>query len=59
MSAVPNRKRSFTLKQIPKDVWDIMIDQQADFKKTCDCNYSLERTVFKIIRASKDFKFID
>lgn len=38
------------LKDVPKDVYDILIDEQAKIRKQGSKMYSLQSTVYKIIR---------
>lgn len=48
------KPKSILLKEVPKDVYDILIDEQAKFRKQQNKVFSLERTVYKIIRETKN-----
>lgn len=54
-----DKLKTLPLKKVPKDVYDILLDKQLMFKKNCNCSYSLQRTVFAIIRQSKDIDITD
>ncbi len=38
------------LKAIPPDVYDILLDEQKEKKKQCHCQYSIEQTIYMLIR---------
>lgn len=44
------KPKNLQLRGIPKDVYDILIDKQALQKKKCSCQFSLEQTVYQLIR---------
>ena len=37
---------------MPKDIHDILLDAQAEIKKKCDCQFSIEQTIYSLIRKS-------
>lgn len=54
------KEKNWTLRNIPKDVRDYVLDQQLEYKKGCNCIISLEQTIFKLIlklkKSSEDGK---
>lgn len=44
------------LKDVPKDVYDILVDEQAKIRKEKNKVISLENTVYKIVRENKGKK---
>ncbi len=38
------------LKAIPADVYTILLEQQAKTKIECRCQFSIEQTIYKLIR---------
>lgn len=48
-----DKPKSILLKEVPKDIYDILVDEQAKFRKEQNKMFSLERTVYKIIREIK------
>lgn len=44
------KPKNCRLRGIPKDVYDIIIDAQAEKKKNCNCQYSIEQTIYLLIR---------
>ena len=50
----PEKTTSLKLKQVPKEVHDILLDYQVCIKKKCHAkSVSLETTIYKIIRKAK------
>lgn len=42
------------LKEVPKDVMTILVDEQAELKKTKDTRqFGLDKTIYKIVREWK------
>lgn len=41
-------------KSVPVDVYRILLIKQAEIKIACNCQYSIEQTIYKMIRAAKD-----
>jgi hypothetical protein len=50
MDAKKTETKTFKLKKIPPDVYNILLKVQGDKKVKCNCQYSLEQTVYMIIR---------
>lgn len=48
--------KSILLKEVPKDVYDILVDEQAKVRKEKNKVFSLESTVYKIVREVKNEK---
>lgn len=48
------KPKRIDLKNIPKDVWDILLDQQVHYKKKCNCHLGLEETIYRIVRKLKN-----
>lgn len=46
----PEKLKSMLLKNIPADVYDAIIDEQAAAKKKCKCQRSLQFTAYQLIR---------
>lgn len=44
------KPKNSRLRAIPKDVYDTIIDEQAKQKKKCNCQFSIEQTIYLIIR---------
>lgn len=44
------RAKQARLRGIPKDVYDIIIDAQATQKKKCNCLFSIEQTIYLLLR---------
>ncbi len=42
--------KQFRLREMPEDVYHILLTTQAEKKKSCNCQFSLEQTIYKIIR---------
>lgn len=42
--------KSILLKEVPKDVYDILLDEQTKIRKDGNKVFSLERTIYKIVR---------
>jgi hypothetical protein len=47
------KPKHLQLRGIPKDIYDIVIDAQAEQKKKCNCQYSLEQTIYLLLRRGK------
>lgn len=47
------KPKSIYLKEIPKDVYDILIEEQAYLKKRYHCQRSLSTTIYSIIKKHK------
>ncbi|MBK7882496.1 MAG: hypothetical protein IPJ81_00640 [Chitinophagaceae bacterium] len=47
------KPKRIDLKEIPKDVWDILLDLQVHYKKKCNCQLGLEQTIYKAVRELK------
>lgn len=45
-----NIKISLTLKNVPPDIYSMLIDKQADIKKKIGGNFGLEATIYKLLR---------
>lgn len=47
-------KISIALRNVPEDVYTMIVDKQAEMKKKIGANYGLEATIYKLLRdASK------
>jgi len=59
MTAKQAGTKSLKLRQIPPDVYQLLLKIQGEKKVQCNCQYSLEQTVYMIIRAftKPDSKF--
>ena len=44
------KSKQMRLREMPKDVYEILIDAQSAQKKKCNCQYSLEQTIYKLVR---------
>jgi hypothetical protein len=44
------KPKQMRLREMPKDVRDILLDVQTTKKKKCNCHFSLEQTIYMIIR---------
>lgn len=42
--------KAILLKEVPKDVYDILLDEQTRVRKEGNKVFSLERTIYKIVR---------
>jgi hypothetical protein len=47
------KPKNARLRAIPKEVYDIIIDAQAEQKKKCNCQYSIEQTIYLLIKRVK------
>lgn len=45
--------KSLLLRQMPKDIHDYLLGQQMELKKSCNCQKSIETTIYSIIRRFK------
>ena len=45
-------KISLTLKNVPHDIYNLLVDKQAEMKKKIGANFGLEATIYKLIRES-------
>lgn len=43
-------KISICLRNVPEDVYAMIIDKQAEMKKKIGANYGLEATIYKLLR---------
>ncbi len=41
-------------KHIPEEIFKILLRKQSEIKNECLCQFSLEKTVYKLIRLAKD-----
>jgi hypothetical protein len=46
------KPRQMRLREMPEDVRKILLQKQAEHKIKCNCHYSLEQTIYKLIRAA-------
>lgn len=46
--------KTLKLRKIPPDVYNILLKIQGDKKVKCNCQYSLEQTVYMIIRKTSE-----
>lgn len=44
------KPKQLRLRQMPKDVYDLVITAQAEQKKKCNCQYNIEQTIYLMIR---------
>jgi hypothetical protein len=44
------KPKSYRLREMPKDVYDLIIDEQAKKKKSCNCQFSIESTIYMMLR---------
>ncbi len=45
-----DKPKQHKLKAIPADVYTIILEQQAKSKIDCKCQFSIEQTIYKLIR---------
>ncbi len=50
MTADNYKPKQLRLREMPKDIYDIILDVQTEQKKKCNCQFSQEQTIYKIIR---------
>lgn len=52
MTASTKNKRgiTFSKKNIPPEIYKLLIKKQSEIKSECGCQFSLEATVYKLIR---------
>lgn len=43
-------KISLTLKDVPTDIYNLLVDKQAEMKKKIGANFGLEATIYKLLR---------
>lgn len=46
---------AITLKKVPKEIRDFLLEQQLKVKKNKQCQFSIEQTIYKIIKAHPEF----
>lgn len=46
-------KKTLTLKDIPKNIYDLLIDEQAEIRKKTGKHISLERVIYRFIKRSE------
>lgn len=44
------KPKQLRLREMPKDVYDLILEAQLVQKKKCNCMFSLEQTIYSIIR---------
>jgi hypothetical protein len=44
------KPKQYRLREMPKDIYDIIMDVQTEQRKRCQCQFSKEQTIYKIIR---------
>ena len=49
------KTKSYNLKEIPEDVYGILLRKQVEKKIKCKCQYSIESVIYAIIRDSAKF----
>lgn len=47
---------AITLKKVPKEIKDFLLEQQLKVKKARQGQFSIEQTIYKIIKQHPDFK---
>lgn len=47
------KPKSSRLSAIPKDVYDMILEAQLQQKQKCNCQYSIEQTIYLMIRKLK------
>lgn len=45
-----DKMRTWPLKAVPEDVRKTVLDEQARLKKECNCQKSIQSTIYSIIR---------
>lgn len=58
MNDVNTKTKTLKLRKIPPDVYGILLRIQGDKKVKCNCQYSLEQTVYMIIRKMAETNLI-
>lgn len=48
--AQPKKPKQLRLDAVPKDVYKILITEQGKKKVDCECQFSLEQTIYMLIR---------
>lgn len=41
-------------KKMPADIYSIILKKQSEIKNDCNCQFSLEKTIYKLIKLAKD-----
>lgn len=41
-------------KNVPKNIYSILIKKQGEIKTACACQFNLEKTIYKIIKFVED-----
>ena len=44
------KAKQLRLREMPEDVYSILLKEQAEQKQKCKCQFSLEQTIYKLIR---------
>lgn len=47
------KPKQYRLREMPKDVHQILLSEQATQKSKCNCQFSLEQTMYMLIRKAK------
>lgn len=42
--------RPLTLKKMPKSIRDLILDEQTEIKKKCNCMFSQENTIYHMLK---------
>jgi hypothetical protein len=48
--------KTYLLRNIPDDIYTILIREQAELKEKCKCQKSLETTIYSLIRIAAEAK---
>lgn len=48
--------KKLLLRAVPLDVYRIILQEQAEQKVNCNCQFSIEKTIYKLIRKAKEDK---
>jgi hypothetical protein len=49
----PMERGLLITRHIPKDIKDYLLKRQAEIKAGCNCQVSIEATIYKIVREAK------
>ncbi len=49
-SSIPTNTKAILLRKMPPDVYKIVIEAQGKKKTDCSCQFSIEQTIYMLIR---------
>lgn len=50
MDTTNYKPKQMRLREVPKDVYDLLLEAQLNQKKKCNCQFSLEQTIYMLVR---------